>query len=81
MYHRQMAFSIKDEEVQRLADQLQRLKGYKNRTDTLRQALRAQIELATQATPFHQRVVVLQMRASALSPAEVRNGESRDDAS
>ncbi len=76
-----MAFSIKDDEVQRLADQLQRLKGYKNRTDTLRQALRDQIKLATQDTPFHQRVEGLQMRASALSPERVSNGADKNDAS
>ena len=76
-----MAFSIKDDEVQRLADQLQRLKGYKNRTDTLRQALRAQIKLASQDTPFHQRVEGLQMRASALSPERVSDRAGRDDAS
>ena len=76
-----MAFSIKDEEVQRLADQLQRLKGYNSRTDTLRQALRAQIKLASQDTPFHQRVEGLQMRASALSPERVSDRAGRDDAS
>ncbi len=76
-----MAFSIKDDEVQRLADQLQRLKGYKNRTDTLRQALRAQIKLASQDTPFHQRVEGLQIRASALSSERVRDGANKDDAS
>ena len=76
-----MAFSIKDDEVQRLADQLQRLKGYKNRTDTLRQALRAQIKLASQDTPFHQRVEGLQLRASALSHEQANGGAGRDDAS
>ena len=76
-----MAFSIKDDEVQRLADELQRLKGYKNRTDTLRQALRAQIKLASQDTPFHQRVEGLQMRATALSPEHVSKGADRGDAS
>ncbi len=75
-----MAFSIKDDEVQRLADQLQRLKGYKNRTDTLRQALRAQIKLASQDTPFHQRVEGLQIRASALSSEPMPDGANRDDA-
>ncbi len=72
-----MAFSIKDDEVQRLADQLQRLKGYKNRTDTLRRALRAQIKLASQDTPFHQRVEGLQMRATALLSEPMPDGANR----
>lgn len=76
-----MAFSIKDDEVQRLADQLQRLKGYKNRTDTLRQALRAQIKLASQDTPFHQRVEGLQIRAFALSSERESNSADRDGSS
>lgn len=76
-----MAFSIKDDEVQRLADELRRLKGYKNRTETLRKALRAQINLATKSTPFHQRVEGLQMRASALSQKRVSAGQGESDAS
>ncbi len=55
-----MPFSIKDDEVKDLADELQNLIGAKNRTDTIRRALKTQITIARRSPDLHSVVELLQ---------------------
>lgn len=64
-----MPFSIRDDDVKDLADELQRLTRGKNRTDTIRRALEAQIDIAKRSSPLHTRVELLQERARAVHAA------------
>ncbi len=66
MIHCVMPFSIKDDDIKDLADEVQRMMGWPSRTDTIRQALKAQKEAATQSTPLQSRILTLQRRARKL---------------
>jgi len=71
-YTATMPFSIRDDEIRDLADELQKLTGAKNRSAAMKQALQAQIKIAKQSKPLHQRVSSLQRRAARLHESGTR---------
>jgi len=61
-----MPFSIRDDEIKDLADELKQLTGAENRSAAMKQALRDQIKIAKRSKPLHQRVGALQRQAASL---------------
>lgn len=61
-----MPFSIKDDKVKDLADELQHLTGAESRTDAIRRGLKAQIEIAKSKSSLLPRIALIQQRACDL---------------
>ncbi len=74
-----MPFSIRDDEIRVLADELKKLTSAKNRSAAIKAALKAQIKLAEKPITFHSRIEGLQDRAASLrgdgSASEVKTGD------
>ena len=61
-----MPFSISDDEIKDLADELKHLTGAKNRSAAMKQALQDQIKIAKRSKPLQHRMSSLQRRAALL---------------
>lgn len=61
-----MPFSIRDDEIKDLADELQLLAGAKNRSAVIKLALQEQIKIAKRSKPLSQRLGSFQTRAEKL---------------
>jgi len=61
-----MPFSIRDDRIRDLAEELKQLTGATDRTAAIKVALQDQIKIAKRSKPLQQRISSLQRRAAIL---------------
>ena len=65
-----MALYIRDPEVDRLAEEIQRLTGAATKTEAVRQALKNEVAQARRALPLRERLARAKAMSDALGPSD-----------